>query len=500
MKKFQLKDYALKLGSELLQSHIADQAQEISLVTNKSKEALAGTIFCAIAGAKTDGHKYIDDAIKNGASVIIHSALNEDSYKENISYLKVRDSYKAYALAVELFYGNPASGMKLGAVTGTNGKTTTAYILRALIESAHPGKCGFISTVEYALGDGLAIEAERTTPEAAELQSFFHRMLKNGCSHMVMEQSSHGLSQGRSGAAKFDAAIFTNLTGDHLDYHKTMEAYYQAKKLLFTEHLKASGTAVINIDDPYGRRLAKELAGKTKIVSIGEAAEAELRISDMKIELSGTSFTLTVHGESLKIKSRLIGAHNIHNLTCALAASEAMGISFDDALKCIKDHEIRVPGRLEAFKTNAGAYVFVDYAHTDDALERVLEALRKLNPRSIITLFGCGGDRDKTKRPRMGRVASRLSDITIISNDNPRSEDPLAIIAEIKQGLLPGKESFEIPDRKAAIAYALSIAGNNDIVLIAGKGHENTQTFAGRVEKSDDREIVKSFIEGNLKI
>lgn len=483
-----LSEYIKNLGPLILDNSLKGNPV-IEGVSNNSLRVKKNYLFIAIPGSKSDGHKFIDNAIKAGACAIIHSK-DLQNHQTGISYIKVSNSYHAYAKAVENFFDFPAKSFRLTGITGTNGKTTTAFIIRQILNE-HNHKCGLISTVQYSFGDTL-VEADRTTPEPFELQELFAGMRKSSCTDVVMETSSHGLDQNRTGSAEFQVAAFTNLTGDHLDYHKTMDNYFDAKKILFTKHLAPTGKAVINIDDDYGKMLVNSLP-QENVISFGFDEAADCRAKLILETPKETIFELAFTGRAFRMKTNLIGAHNISNISGAFCAASALGITPEQAEESIQGR-LAVPGRLEKFIAPNGAVIFVDYAHTDDALFRVLIGLKKLNPRKIITVFGCGGDRDKTKRPRMGKTAASLSDFIIITTDNPRSEDPLAIIDEIKTGIPSGFPCEAQPDRALAIKAAIGQSSDGDIILIAGKGHENYQVFNDRTEHFDDREEVMKAI------
>lgn len=463
---------------------------DIEDVTNDSRAVRSGSLFCAIRGAKADGRRFVPAAEAAGAAAIIS---DDPELKTSLPHLVCADAYRAWGLLCELAAGNPAQAMTLHAVTGTNGKTTIAFLLRNLLQNAGHFRTGLISTIEYDCGNGTAsTESARTTPDAASFQRILTQMHNAGCQHVVLEASSHGLHQHRMGSARFATAIFTNLTGDHLDYHKTMEAYFQAKKLLFTESLAENGNAVINIDDPWGARLASEL--KRPVLSLSMThPDATVRIEPLEESAAGTVFRLHSPGHDLTIHSPLIGTHNIYNLASAVTAALALGIPETAILKALET-PVQVPGRLERIELPDGAAAFVDYAHTDDALERVLTALRPLCKGRLIALFGCGGDRDRSKRPRMAEVCGRLADLTILTSDNPRTEPPEAIIAEAETGFPRGAKYETVVDRPAAIRRAVELARPDDILLVAGKGHENYQEINGVKHHMDDRELIREAI------
>ncbi|MBO4647787.1 MAG: UDP-N-acetylmuramoyl-L-alanyl-D-glutamate--2,6-diaminopimelate ligase [Lentisphaeria bacterium] len=474
-------------------------------ITNDSRRAAPGVLFCAIRGAKADGHRFLPDAVRAGICGAVIAADSDWAAPDPaFPVLRVRDPYYAWALLCETFYGRPGAGMDVFAVTGTNGKTTIAFLLRRLLRAAFPGEnCGLLSTVEYDTGSGSAAEeASRTTPDAETFQRLFVQMKANGCRRAAMELSSHGLHQHRTGSLAFAGAVFTNLTGDHLDYHGTMENYYQAKRILFTELLRPDAPAVVNADDEYGRRLRAELAGagrKVYAVSLHGEPGAEIAVSDLKLSSSGADFQLRTPWWSGRVRSTLTGEYNVCNLVSAGALAMACGVKPEIFVQIAAQTQIAPPGRLEALEIAPGVRAFVDYAHTDDALFRVLTALRQVAERRIITVFGCGGDRDRTKRPRMAAVAAKLSDLVIITSDNPRTEDPLAIIEDIRKGLPPDRVCRIEPDRAKALELAAELAQKGDLVLAAGKGHENYQEINGVKHPFDDREIIRSIRERSVR-
>ena len=458
----------------------------ITGVTNDSRMVDKGSLFVAIKGAAADGHRFIAAAVKKGASAIVYSSTLEN-FAPGVDYIQVKDTYFAYALAMECFLRFPARELTLHGITGTKGKTTTAFVLEKIMTESGR-RCGLITTVKYA--DGRKVqEAARTTPEAGELQTLFRNMADNGCSDVIMEVSSHGLDQHRTGSARFKTAVFTNLSGDHLDYHLNMENYYQAKKLMFTEYLAEDGAMIVNTDDPYGERLFKECGRGRRDFSFGKNPDSACQIKDIQLSSLETIFSLRFEGKDFAFRTNLIGEHNVYNLAGAFLAAMASGIDPEMIVATIGGG-INVPGRLQQFVSKAGVSFFVDYAHTDDALVKALTILKTISTGRIITVFGCGGDRDRTKRPRMGAAAAKYSDMVIVTSDNPRTEDPLRIIEEIKLGIPDGTLFVEQPDRRQAILLAAAHANPGDIVLVAGKGHENYQEQNGIHTHFDDREVV----------
>lgn len=462
-----------------------DDNCEYSRITNDSRNVAPGTVFVAIKGSNSDGHEFIQDAIEKGAKCIIHQKNFQN--KSGTAFIKVSDSYTAYARIAELSCGFPTRALRMIGITGTNGKTTTAFLLKSILKEAGI-KCGLISTVEYSF-PGSQRNAERTTPDALELMEILCEIRNSGCQFVVMEVSSHALEQNRIGTTEFSAAVFTNLSGDHLDYHGDMSAYFNAKKRLFTQHLAEGGVAVINSNDEYGNEL---INGDYRVISYGEG-EGDLQIKEYNSSLNGTSVKLEFKKMELDIISNLYGEYNVYNIAAAVGAALALDIDIKAIIRGIKSMTA-VPGRLEGFKLPSGALALVDYAHTDDALANVLKTLRKLKENQLTVVFGCGGDRDKSKRSRMGAVAAKFADKVIITSDNPRSESPDAIIAEICTGI-PENFTYEVfIQRELAIIQALRNAQKGDIVLIAGKGHEDYQEVKGVKYPFDDREIIRCYI------
>ena len=467
---------------------------EITTVTNNTAKIVPGALFCAIKGVKFDGHEYLAQAVDAGAVALVISRDWQGTPPDHVAVIRVSDSYLAWGILCAEALGRPADSLGLLAVTGTNGKTSTAILTHHFLTSCGR-RCGLLTTVFNDVCDGTRTPAINTMPDAAALQELFKQQQQNGAEFVAMECSSHGLAQSRSGNAKYACAIFTNLTGDHLDYHGTMEAYYQAKKKLFTDFAAPDQTAVINVDDEYGKRLYDELPGRKRVTLSFKEKNADCFISNVAMSAAGTTFDMTLDGRTYKLKIRLTGLHNVCNLVCALLAARSVGLALEDLIRAAETAPA-APGRLEGFQLPNGAHAFVDYAHTDDAILRVTAALNALKTENgrLITVFGCGGDRDRTKRPRMGKAATENSNFTIITSDNPRTEDPLQIIADILPGIKENASCEVEPDRAKAIEKALAMTGKDDIVLIAGKGHEDYQDIMGVRHHFDDREEVRKFI------
>lgn len=482
--------------SELLKKvqHLAVRGspeREVNGIAYDSRKVAADMVFVAIPGAHCDGFEYAEEAIKRGATAVVTSHARLST--RDVTQIQVEDARQALAEISDAFYGHPSGPLTVVGVTGTNGKTTTAFMIRDVLESAGYAP-GLIGTVQYEIG-ARVIPARRTTPEALEIQDYLNQMIRAGCRSVAMEVSSHALAQQRVSGVEFDVAIFTNLTRDHLDYHHTMDRYYEAKRRLFIGLGRGTkrAVAVINYDDPWGRRLAAEPDLRAEVITFGIEPGAMVQVVDMKLGPSGSECRLrTPWGEGV-VRTPLLGRFNVQNVLGAYTAGRVLNIG-EDALVRALAARTRVPGRLEEIPVDRGWRVFVDYAHTDDALANVLETLRRFTAGRLIVVFGCGGNRDQSKRPLMGEVASRLSDMAIVTSDNPRDEAPLAIISQICAGF-GTRTNFEVvEDRAKAIAMALAVAREGDVVLIAGKGHETTQEIAGVQLLFDDRETVSKAL------
>jgi UDP-N-acetylmuramoyl-L-alanyl-D-glutamate--2,6-diaminopimelate ligase len=464
-----------------------DPAVEIADLAYDSREAGPGTLFFCVRGERTDGHEFASAAIEQGAAALVA----EHALDLPVPQVLVADARAAMAPLAARFWGDPSAELALAGITGTNGKTTTAFLLRGILEDA--GRpTGLLGTVKRIVG-GAEEEVERTTPEAIDLQRTFRRMLDGGDTACAMEVSSHALAYGRADGVHFAVKVFTNLTQDHLDFHSDMEDYFLAKRRLFVAGGDASpGTAVVNADDPYGARLAGELRddGAPLATYSAAGAEADFRAADVEFDAAGARFRCVSPTGAEPVEMALPGHFNVANALAAIAASDALGVPAADACASLSS-AARVPGRFEPVDEGQGFAVLVDYAHTPDSLENVLRAARIVTPGRVICVFGCGGDRDREKRPLMGRIGAELSDLAVVTSDNPRSEDPAAIIAEILTGA--GEDGVAVePDRRAAIAIALEAAGDGDTVVIAGKGHEQGQELEnGRKVPFDDREVAR---------
>lgn len=476
---------------------------EVCGIAYDSRSVRDGFLFAAIPGEHVDGHAFIGRAVEAGASCVL-----AERETENIAATQVivKDIRSALSRVSALFYGEPSKRLALVGVTGTNGKTTTTYLLESIFRAAGQNP-GVIGTVNYRY-NGNTLEAPHTTPQAPDLHKLLKDMADAGVTHAIMEASSHALEQKRAGDCAFRVGIFTNLTLDHLDYHKTMDEYFSAKAILFELVKRNSGKTIVNIDDAWGIKL-KEMYPASITVSLKEGADIYPARYSLKDGM--TEATVSTPAGDVEIQSHLVGEYNLQNIVTAVAASYALGIAPSKISEGVSSLA-RVPGRLE--KIDAGGArpfrAYVDYAHTSDALERVLNALRPVSKGRVITVFGCGGNRDRTKRAKMGGISARLSDVTIITSDNPRDEDPVEIIKEIEAGIegTARKTADEplrdhcytvIPDRTAAIWKAVSEASAGDTILVAGKGHEDYQIIKGRKTHFSDFEVLRLAIEGNDK-
>jgi UDP-N-acetylmuramoyl-L-alanyl-D-glutamate--2,6-diaminopimelate ligase len=471
---------------------------EIRQIVCDSRKVKSDAIFFALRGAKENGQAFIADAIQRGAIAVVSDEPVTTVVPPGVTAIQVREARKALAIASANFYDHPANALQLVAVTGTNGKTTTTSVIDAIIK-ASKSKTGLFGTIAYETPSGK-YPAPNTTPESVDLQGFLAEIRDAGGKFAVLEASSHSLTMDRLWGLHFAAAVFTNLTREHMDYHKTFEDYFAAKKTLFTgTGAGAPDTAIINIDDAYGKKLLG-LAKKT--VTYGLESGADITTKKFQLTFNGLAFTAQTPNGKIQITSSLVGRINVYNILAAIGAAQALGLSNEVIEAGIRNLE-SVSGRFQRIDQGQPYLVIVDYAHTDDALESLIRTARELNPKGrIITLFGCGGSKDRTKRPVMGEVTGRLSDLTILSNDNPRQEDPLKIISDIIVGVQKTSGKYVIePDREKAIGLAMDEARAGDIVLLAGKGHENYQILADRTLEFDDREMARrALIQRGYKV
>lgn len=472
---------------------------EVHALQYDSRKIKIGDCFVAIRGSGTDGHKFLHDAIGKGAKVIVVEDDNvvPDSLSMHSGVVKVvvEDSRKALAMLSANYYGHPSKRLTMIGVTGTNGKTTTTHILRSILD-ADGQNVGLIGTIEYKIGNE-GIPASHTTPESLELNELLNRMVTAGCTSVSMEVSSHALHQSRVYGLIYKAAVFTNLSQDHLDYHGTMEDYFLAKKVLF-ESLPAGSWTITNRDDDWGRKIFASATGSA--LSYGFDAEADVRVASTELTIHGTAIDVVVRGERIRVQSPLVGKFNVYNVVAAFATAVALGMKEDVILQGIESLP-PVRGRFERITSPQGWTAIIDYAHTPDALEKCLKTIHEImstqHRGKVITVFGAGGDRDKTKRPLMGKVAGELSDICIVTSDNPRTEDPQAIIRDILGGIPHRDGVIQQIDRRKAIGHALGIATSGDVVLVAGKGHEDYQVLGTEKVHFSDREVVQQYIEAH---
>jgi UDP-N-acetylmuramoyl-L-alanyl-D-glutamate--2,6-diaminopimelate ligase len=476
--------------------------REATAVVYDSRQAVPGCVFVALHGQQADGSAFAPQAVSRGAAIVV----SEGSPRPDVDapWLVVPDARLALALLADRFHGSPSQALQLVGITGTNGKTTSAYLLKSVFEAAGH-RCGLLGTVSYNLGTEER-PATRTTPEAPDLQAMLREMTAHGCTAAVMEVSSHALALKRVDGVQFAAGVFTNLTRDHLDFHRDMEDYAAAKRRLF-QLLGAETPAVVNADDP---RAGSFVAAARRPVTFGVRRPADVTAADVSLTLEGLAFEVQSPAGTLSIRSALVGRPNVYNILGVVATATALGIPREAIERGIAALQ-GVPGRFELASGGLDDItVIVDYAHTDDALRNLLETARSLSPGRLVTVFGCGGDRDRTKRPLMAAVAGRMSEVVVVTSDNPRSEDPARIIEEILRGMpassehiLPlggsvqrivGPEVLTIVDRRAAIDRAVELAQPGDVVIVAGKGHEQTQTIGARTLAFDDVAVARAAL------
>ncbi len=478
--------------------------QEARDVTHDSRASAPGSVFVAVRGERVDAHGFIPQAVASGAVAIISEQPipiggHDSEILDRAAWIEVADARAALAEAAAAVHGHPSERLKLVGITGTNGKTTTAHLIDSIIRVAEETSAMF-GTINHRIGD-RAETARHTTPEAADIQRMLAEAVSEGCRSAVMEISSHAIELRRAQGLKLAAAVFTNLTRDHLDYHKTMESYFAAKKKLFDGSLGSEpGASIINVDDEHGRRLINEAKGKT--ITYGFDPSADVRTDDFELTGEGMVFIASTFRGQVEIASPLVGRPHVYNTLAAIATGLALGFGLEASRRGVAECQL-VRGRFEQVRLNTSRQpdftVIVDYAHTDDALKNVLQTAREVagNSGRVITVFGCGGDRDRTKRAPMGEIAARLSDVAIVTSDNPRSEDPLAIIEDIEVGLKRTERPYvKLPDRREAIFRAIDEARAGDVVLIAGKGHETYQILGDRTIHFDDSEVAREAIAG----
>jgi len=464
---------------------------DITSITADSRKVKAGSLFIALVGHNTDGHRYVQQAVENGAIALLLEQGRSAEPMEGVTVIEVSDTRRALAILASAYYGHPSKKLRLIGVTGTNGKTTTTYLIHRIL-SEHGYKTGLIGTIQTVIGEER-FESKNTTPESIELQEILAKMVDAGCSYAVMEVSSHALAQGRVRGAHFSSAIFTNLTQDHLDYHQTMDEYLRTKGLLFSQlgndYDKRVRPAILNADDPASSYYAKITAAP--VITYGIENDADVHASDIKISSHGLTFHLDTWKGSQQVELKMTGKFNIYNALAAIAALLIEGLPLPSIVSSLARIE-GVNGRFEKVDAGQNFTVIVDYSHTPDSLYNALATIRQFAEGRVITIVGCGGERDPGKRPQMARIAAELSDYAILTSDNPRREDPLKILEDMVAGLTehdPPYQNYEvIVDRKEAIRRGVAMAEEHDVLLIAGKGHENYQDLGHQVIHFDDRE------------
>jgi UDP-N-acetylmuramoyl-L-alanyl-D-glutamate--2,6-diaminopimelate ligase len=478
---------------------VGDRGVEVSGVTYDSRSAAANSVFVAVPGFRMDGADYAIKAVERGAKTVV---LEKDiDLPDGITKVIVPNTRIALAELSSAFYGHPARQLKMIGITGTNGKTTTTFLIEAILRKAGY-KVGVIGTVEARI-DGKGVPVKLTTPESSELQELLARMLKEGVTHVVMEVSSHSLELHRTHGCEFDVAIYTNLTHDHLDFHENMQNYLKAKLKLFEKlgkgH-KKEVTGIVNIDDPYGKKVMTFIDGN--IMTYGIVNNANLRASNFEWTLEHMRFDLETRDEKFRMNTNLVGVYNAYNIMAALLCGRAFGLPYEQMKKAVEEVKY-IPGRFERVISGQNFPVIVDFAHSPDSLTKLLETIRPQIKGKMILVFGCPGDRDRAKRPVMGEIAVKLADFTYLSTDDPHSESPEAIMKEIEEGVVRaggvyGKNYLKIEDRRTAIEQAIHMAGPDDAVILAGRGHERAQDYNGVKIQIDDREVAKEIL-GNKK-
>jgi UDP-N-acetylmuramoyl-L-alanyl-D-glutamate--2,6-diaminopimelate ligase len=473
-----------------------DVSRPVHAITDDSRAVTGGSLFVAVKGERVDGHGFVEQAIKAGAVAVV---AQEPVASGPLPFVRVADSRKALGFLGSRFHGDPSARLRMIGVTGTNGKTTTTYLCKALLEGIGR-QVGLIGTVEYRIGQET-LPASHTTPGALDLQALLAKMVESGLTAAVMEVSSHALALDRTSGCEYDAAVFTNLTQDHLDFHHTMEDYFEAKLRLFTGLAggqKAGKLALVNVDDPLGATIRE--ACPVPVWGYALKNQADLKAGRVRLSLTGTVFTAETPAGSFTVESRLVGEHNVYNLLGAIGVALHEGATPHQICEATA-HITNVPGRFERISSEHDVTVVVDYAHTEDALLRLLTAAQALKTGRIITVFGCGGDRDRGKRPKMGRAAVEYSDVVVLTSDNPRTEDPMTIFRDVEVGVRDALERHShvqyhlVPDRREAIRAAIRGAHRGDMVLIAGKGHEDYQIIGTNKLHFDDREVAREAIQ-----
>jgi UDP-N-acetylmuramoyl-L-alanyl-D-glutamate--2,6-diaminopimelate ligase len=481
-----LKELLKEVKHELIKGSLE---QEVNKITYDNRKAEEGDVFFCIKGFASDGHKFAKGAVENGAKVII--CMDDIKLDEDVTIIKVEDTRKAMALVGANYYYNPTKKLKVIGITGTNGKTTSAFMMKKVLE-ASGYKVGLIGTIANYIGDRV-IKTERTTPESLELQELFNEMVEEKVDYCVMEVSSHALELDRVYGVRFAGAIFSNLTRDHLDFHKTFENYYKAKFKLF----ERTDISVINIDDSYGKNIIKDLEDKnidTKVYTYSINDSSYIKADNIINSSKGVHFDVSLEGTTYDIKLQMPGLYNVYNALSVLTLSKVLSLPIDAIMEGL--NKAVVPGRCErtALEYNIPYEVIIDYAHTPDGLENILKTAREFTSNRLISVFGCGGDRDKVKRPMMGKIGVELSDIAIVTSDNPRTEEPMAIIKDIVENLEADRYKI-VENRREAIKEALKLGKSGDVIVIAGKGHENYQILKDKTIHFDEREVVIEILE-----
>ena len=478
---------------DLCVSHTGELKHSVSALVTDSRRVIPGAVFFAIPGLRTNGTYFIEEAIDRVAIAVV---TESDRVYPQVTTIQVENIRQVVAKIAQKFYGYPDKSLELIGVTGTNGKTTVSYLIQNLLNgNPSVSKTGLIGTVQYDLGE-RTLPSFKTTPEAIDTFALLKQMKDAGCSRGVMEVSSHGIDQQRIFGAEFDVAVFLNLTRDHLDYHKDLESYFLVKRRLFTGEIgKRPKVSVINIDDAYGKRLAEELSKDSRVITFSlDNADADIYLTSYTCDHAGSRFTLKTHQGSHTVRTRLPGRYNLSNLLAALAVCQGLGLSLDSIVHRLNAFK-GVPGRMERIEEAEEFDVFVDYAHTDDALEKALGMLREITRGRLIVAFGCGGNRDRDKRKSMMEVAQANADYVCATSDNPRGESVDGILSDMRKGVTKPEQVAFIPDRRAAISHVLDIAKSGDTVLIAGKGHETMQEFKDRIVPFDDRVVTRELLE-----
>ena len=455
----------------------------IESIVYDSRNARKGSLFICIEGFKSDGHKYIDKAVNNGAKVFI--VQKDVCVPADITVIRVEDTRYALSHISDIYFNSPSKRFPLIGVTGTKGKTTITYMIKSILEDKNQ-KVGLIGTIENSIGDEKIV-AERTTPESYDLQGLFDKMLKNKVDSVVMEVSSHALELHRVSRSDYDIGIFTNLSRDHLDFHNTFENYLNAKVKLFD----MCKNGIVNIDNPYGKEVVKK--AKCPILTFAIECNADIRATEIKMHPDSVEFTVNTPWGSSDVKVNIPGIFSVYNALAAIAACRLMNVSFEHIKAGLG--RVSVPGRAEVINTDKNFTIMIDYAHSPDSLENILSMVKGYAKGRVVSVFGCGGDRDKTKRPIMGEISGRIADFTIITSDNPRTESPEEILKDIEAGIEKTDSKYiTIPDRKEAIKYSIENAQKDDIIVLAGKGHETYQIFNDKTIHFDEREVIKEIL------